>query len=123
MSQNNEENVDPLDDDMLLDEIVRALVTQPHDVKVTSEDSGNRRTLTISVAVPDRGRVIGREGKIIRMLETLMDTVGQTRGIRIEVKLEGSFHTRQHKGKNHNQNRNVNRNVNRQDDVEVSHVR
>jgi uncharacterized protein len=87
----------PLTDDLLLDEIVRALVTRPSEVRVSSQEKGRNKVLTVHANRLDRGRVIGKEGKTIRILEQLMDMVGRPRGVRIELRVEqdANFKSRQ----------------------------
>lgn len=78
----------PLTDDLLLDEIVRAMVTRPSEVRVTSQEKGRDKILTVHAHRQDRGRIIGKDGKTIRILEQVMEVVGRPRGIRIELRVE-----------------------------------
>lgn len=78
----------PLTDDMLLDEIIRAMVVHPSDVRVTSQERGRNKVLTVHANRSDRGRIIGKEGKTIRVLEQVMEVVGRPRGVRIELRVE-----------------------------------
>jgi hypothetical protein len=47
----------------LISEIVRALVDQPDQVKVTEIEGGQTVVLELSVAKSDMGKVIGKKGK------------------------------------------------------------
>ncbi len=87
---------EPLDDEILLEEMVRAFVSEPQAVKVVSiEHSANEKQLIIDVATKDRGRIIGREGKIIKTLNFFMSLVGQMRNLRIQVDLKGQERPRE----------------------------
>ena len=63
------------------DFIVKALVREPDMVTV---EEGNRRgedVLRIVVAEGDRGTVIGRQGRTIRAIETVLEVVSAGRGV------------------------------------------
>lgn len=70
----------------LLQFLVCGLVDKPESVEVTfSSDDGP--TLQIKVDPDDMGKVIGRNGRVIKALRTVMTAVAQSRGegVRIEV--------------------------------------
>lgn len=53
--------------------IVESLVTHPEDVLISSDESEDSRLrINISVNPEDRGRVIGRQGKTINALRTVI---------------------------------------------------
>lgn len=57
----------------LVDYIARAIVRNPDDVKVDAgPDDEEERMIVLSVADADRGTVIGKQGKLIRAIETVM---------------------------------------------------
>jgi len=53
-----------LEDGDLLEEMVRAFVSEPNAVKVTTTHDGDCKVLTVSVADDDRGKVIGKQGRV-----------------------------------------------------------
>ena len=57
----------------LVEQIARALVNNPDDVKV--EESGGERTSVIElrVAQEDLGRVIGKEGRTAKAIRTILN--------------------------------------------------
>ena len=52
--------------------IVTALVDEPDEVEVTEDDRRGEPVLRIRVAEPDRGLVIGRQGRTIRAIEMVL---------------------------------------------------
>ena len=54
-----------------LEIIVRQLVNNPEQVTVTEEETETSLTLKISVADDDKGKVIGKDGKIAKALRTV----------------------------------------------------
>jgi len=54
----------------LIDFIVKAIVDQPEDVTVTAKDGG--RLLELETADDDRGRVIGRQGRVAKAMRAVL---------------------------------------------------
>lgn len=52
--------------------MVRGIVSQPDAVQVTRGERRGEPAIKVDVAEADRGVVIGREGRTIRAMETLM---------------------------------------------------
>lgn len=56
----------------MVDSLVRSIVEEPESVTV-DEVAGSRETIfEVRVAQPDIGRVVGREGRVIKALRTLV---------------------------------------------------
>ena len=65
-----------------VEKIVSALVDDKEAVEV-SEETGERATVTkLRVAAGDMGRVIGREGRTIKAIRSLLFVAGQKHGKR-----------------------------------------
>ena len=83
---------DPLTDDLLLLEMIRAISSKPESVKIEHSAIVNdielKKILTIIVDNKDYGRVIGKNGRMISILTNFMGAVGNYQGYKIEVKLE-----------------------------------
>ncbi len=60
--------------------IARGLVREPERVRVREHAEGALTVLELSVAPGDRGRVIGREGRAVSALRTLVSALGRRRG-------------------------------------------
>ena len=55
----------------LMEFVAKALVSNPDDVKVDVSDDG--RTLELNTADDDRGRVIGRQGRVAKAMRALLE--------------------------------------------------
>lgn len=60
----------------LVVEIARALVDNPEAVNVTEVEGEERTILELSVDQSDIGKVIGRQGRTVRALRTLLSAAG-----------------------------------------------
>ena len=68
--------------------IVEALVTHPEDVEITSEELEQEKIrINIRVNAEDRGRVIGRQGKTINALRTVVKAAAIKTNQRINLKV------------------------------------
>lgn len=56
----------------LLEEITKALVDRPEDVRVESLDGSDALTLRLYVADSDVGKLIGKQGRTARSLRTIL---------------------------------------------------
>ena len=57
----------------LIEYIAKSIVDSPDDVVVTEEtDDEERITLKLQVADEDKGRVIGKQGRIVQAMRTLL---------------------------------------------------
>lgn len=55
----------------LVEHLVRSLVDNQDAVKVVSNTSGNELMIEVSVSDDETGKVIGRQGRIIKAIRTL----------------------------------------------------
>ena len=60
--------------------IARSLVEHPDDVTVTEKQGADELTLELRVAPDDMGKVIGRQGRIVKEIRILMKAVAQRKG-------------------------------------------
>ncbi len=68
--------------------VVKHLVRAPDEISIRVEDKGAQDVVLLSVAAPDVGRVIGRQGRTVNALRTLLAALAQTshaRGATLEV--------------------------------------
>lgn len=76
-----------------LDELVRfvftSLVDSPDDVRIESSTEGTRVSFEVTVAPDDVGKVIGRQGRIIKSVRTLARAAGSLDGREVEVEVVG----------------------------------
>jgi predicted RNA-binding protein YlqC (UPF0109 family) len=73
--------------DELLEFLARSLVDEPDGVSVTSAEEDEALVLELRVADDDAGQVIGRRGRTIGALRTVMRAVGASQDRRVLVDL------------------------------------
>ena len=69
----------------LLTYIVQNLVDNPDQVSVTERVSGSETVFEVRVADGDMGKVIGRQGRIVKEIRILMRAVAQRKGKKVSV--------------------------------------
>ena len=69
----------------LLTYIVENLVSDPAAIAITEEIDGDNITYSLRGAPGDRGRVIGRHGRIAKEIRTLMKAAGNRENKRVTV--------------------------------------
>ena len=67
--------------------IARSLVDHPDQVTVTEVENGDELTLELRVAPEDMGKVIGRQGRIVKEIRVLMKAVAQRKGKKVSVEI------------------------------------
>jgi hypothetical protein len=71
----------------LVEYVARALASNPDAVKVTEEDYGSRRVITLSVDDKDKGKVIGRDGRVAQSLRSLLRVAAVKAGQRVTLEI------------------------------------
>ncbi|MEG1632977.1 MAG: KH domain-containing protein [Oscillospiraceae bacterium] len=71
----------------LLTYIVQSLVDNPDEVSVTERKAESETVFEVRVAEGDMGKVIGRQGRIVKEIRILMKAVAQKNGKRISVEI------------------------------------
>ena len=71
----------------LLEYIAQHLVDKPDKVSVTENMREGVVTLSLRVDTDDMGKVIGRQGRIVREIRTLLKAVGQRNGQKVMVEI------------------------------------
>lgn len=67
--------------------LVENLVDSPEEVQVTEVRGRASTVIELSVARPDMGRVIGKGGRVIDSIRTLMQVRAAKEGKRVELEL------------------------------------
>ena len=70
-----------------LEYIISSIVDEPDAVKITEEDTNGITHYTVTVAKDDMGKVIGREGKVIRSIRNIMKIKAMKQGAKISIAL------------------------------------
>ncbi|GII99368.1 RNA-binding protein with KH domain [Sediminihabitans luteus] len=68
-----------------LDHLVRGIVDNPDDVRVSSKALRRGELLEVRVHPDDLGRVIGRGGRTARALRTVVSAIAPDGGVRVDV--------------------------------------
>ncbi len=68
-----------------LQDIAKAIVDSPDEVKVVQEEDEKSITLTLTVAPDDMGMVIGRHGRIAKAIRTVIKAASAQTGKKISV--------------------------------------
>ena len=68
-----------------LDHLVRGIVDNPDDVRVSEKNSRRGAMLEVSVNPDDLGRVIGRSGRTARALRTVIQALAGKQQVRVDV--------------------------------------
>lgn len=76
-----------LDLKQILTDIAKSIVDEPDEVTVIQNENGNSVVLTLSVAGPDMGKVIGRNGRIAKAIRTVMKAAANADGKKVTVEI------------------------------------
>ena len=71
----------------LLAVLARSLVDEPDSVEVSGTETDSRVELELRVADGDMGRVIGRQGRTIRAIRTVVKAASVKQGRRVSVEV------------------------------------
>ena len=71
----------------LLTYIVHNLVDKPDVVSVTEREADGETVFEVRVADGDMGKVIGRQGRIVKEIRILMKAVAQRKGKKVSVEI------------------------------------
>jgi uncharacterized protein len=67
--------------------IIQAIVDNPDEVKIEEKDEEGMLQLIVTVAKDDMGKVIGKEGKVIRSIRNIMKIKAMKHDLRINISL------------------------------------
>lgn len=67
--------------------IARAIVNSPDDVEITEETDDEGIMLKLQVADEDKGRVIGKQGRIVQAMRTLLRVKAAKQGTRASLEI------------------------------------
>ena len=71
----------------LVEYIARAIAAQPDEVRVTEEDRDGHIILRLEVAPDDKGRVIGRQGRVAQSIRALLRVAAVKQGTRATLEI------------------------------------
>ncbi len=73
---------------LLLEDMVRAIVDNPDEVKVSENVTDDEVILTLNVAESDMGMVIGKHGNIAKALRTITKAAGKLSDRKVSVEIK-----------------------------------
>ena len=68
-----------------VEKIVKALVGNPESVEVSEISDGRNVKIEVRVGEGDMGRIIGREGRTVKAIRSLLFYAGQKQGKRFQL--------------------------------------
>ena len=71
----------------LVEYIAKSIVNLPDEVVVTEETSDQGVTLKLQVADEDKGRVIGKQGRIAEAMRSLVKVKAAKQGTRVSLEI------------------------------------
>ncbi len=71
----------------LVEYVARSVVDEPDKVVVDERRSGDRVFLSLQVADGDRGKVIGRGGRIAQAMRALVKVAAIREGVRVQLEI------------------------------------
>ena len=71
----------------LVEYIARSIASEPDEVKVTEEEDGGRIILRLEVAPDDKGKVIGRQGRVAQSIRVLLRVAAVKQGTRATLEI------------------------------------
>jgi predicted RNA-binding protein YlqC (UPF0109 family) len=71
----------------LLEYIVKSIVAEPDAVKISEENSEEGLLIKLEVAPDDKGRVIGRQGRVAQALRTLLRVKAAKDNTRVRLEI------------------------------------
>ena len=76
-----------MDFETFLKDVLSPALDHPEQLRVEVSGEGRRRDVLIHAAQGDRGRIIGKSGRMISSLRTLCKVAGEKAGLQVEVEL------------------------------------
>lgn len=71
----------------LVEFIVKSLVDNPDQVDVREVDDQSTTIVEVSVAQPDMGRIIGKGGRVINSIRSIVQVAAAKQGQRVSVEI------------------------------------
>ena len=71
----------------LVEYIVKSIVTYPDKVSISTEDSEEGLLITLDVAPEDKGRVIGKQGRVVEAMRTILRVKAAKEGTRVRLQI------------------------------------
>jgi predicted RNA-binding protein YlqC (UPF0109 family) len=69
----------------LVEYLTKSIVDEPDEVSVEEVDAGRVTVYEVTVAEDDVGKIIGRQGKVIRAVRSVVKAAATRQGTRVDV--------------------------------------
>ena len=76
-----------MDFEAFLKDVLTPLLDHPEALEIRVSGEGRKREVMIHAEPGDRGRIIGKSGRMISSLRTLCRTAGEKAGVQVEVEV------------------------------------
>ena len=67
--------------------VAKSIVNEPTEVSVTEESDDNGLLIKLQVAPDDKGRVIGKQGRVAEAMRTLLRVVAAREGTKVTLEI------------------------------------
>ena len=71
----------------LVEYIAKSIASYPDDVRVTEEEENGRVVIRLDVAPDDKGKVIGRQGRVAQSIRVLLRVAAVKEGTRAVLEI------------------------------------
>ena len=71
----------------LVEYIAKSIASYPDDVRVTEEEEDGRVVLRLEVAPDDKGKIIGRQGRVAQSIRVLLRVAAVKEGTRAVLEI------------------------------------
>lgn len=71
----------------LVETIAKSLVDNPDEVSVREISDGGSEIIELRVAASDMGKIIGKQGRIVKAIRTVVKSAGAKQNRKIEVEV------------------------------------
>ena len=71
----------------LVEFIAKEITSNPEEVRVTEDEEGGRIVLRLEVAPEDKGKVIGRQGRVAESIRVLLRVAAVKQGTRAVLEI------------------------------------
>lgn len=71
----------------LIEYIAKAIADHPESVVVTQSEEDGRIVIRLEVAAEDKGKVIGRQGRVVQAMRTLLRVAAVKKGARANLEI------------------------------------
>ena len=71
----------------LVEYIAKSIVNAPDDVVITEEETEDGLTLKLQVNDEDKGRIIGKQGRVAQAMRTLLRVKAAKAGTRVNLEI------------------------------------